>query len=64
MVNNYFFAIMRCIIGLFLNICIGKFFGSYICLCGWLNWAQPVKINLNKKLDPKQKTIQTLNIDA
>ena len=26
--------------------------------------AQPVKINLNKKVDPKQKTIQTINIDA
>ena len=26
--------------------------------------SQPVKIYLNKKLDPKQKTIQTFNIDA
>ena len=26
--------------------------------------SQPVKINLNKKLDPKQKTIQTFNIDG
>ena len=26
--------------------------------------SQPIKINLNKKLDPKQKTIQTFNIDA
>ena len=26
--------------------------------------AQPVKSNLNKKLDPKQKTIQAFNIDA
>ena len=25
--------------------------------------AQPVKIDLNKKLDPKQKTIQIFNID-
>ena len=25
---------------------------------------QPVKLNWNKKLDPKQKTIQALNIDA
>ena len=24
----------------------------------------PVKIDLNKKLDPKQKTIQAFNIDA
>ena len=24
---------------------------------------QPVKIDLNKELDPKQKTIQTFNID-
>ena len=26
--------------------------------------TQPVKKDLNKKLDPKQKTIQTFNIDA
>ena len=26
--------------------------------------AQPVKIHLNKKLDPKEKTIQAFNIDA
>ena len=26
--------------------------------------AQPVKIDLDKKLDPKQKNIQTCNIDA
>ena len=26
--------------------------------------SHPVKIDLNKKLDPTQKTIQTLNIDA
>ena len=26
--------------------------------------SQPVKIDLNKMLDPKQKTIQTFNIDA
>ena len=26
--------------------------------------AQPVKLDLNKKLDPKQKTIQAFNIDA
>ena len=26
--------------------------------------TQPVKIDLNKKLDPKQKTIQIFNIDA
>ena len=29
-----------------------------------LGVSQPIKINLNKKLDPKQKTIQTFNIDA
>ena len=26
--------------------------------------TQPVKLDLNKKLDPKQKTIETFNIDA
>ena len=26
--------------------------------------AQPVKLDLGKKLDPKQNTIQTFNIDA
>ena len=26
--------------------------------------AHPVKIDLNRKLDPKQNTIQALNIDA
>ena len=26
--------------------------------------SHPVKIDLNKKLDPKQKTIQNFNIDA
>ena len=26
--------------------------------------ANPVKIDLNKKLDPKQKTIQAFNIDV
>ena len=26
--------------------------------------SQPVKSNLNKKLDPKEKTIQAFNIDA
>ena len=26
--------------------------------------AHPVKIDLDKKLDPKQKTIQAFNIDA
>ena len=26
--------------------------------------TRPVKIDLNKKLDPKKKTIQTFNIDA
>ena len=26
--------------------------------------SQSVKIDLNKKLDPKQKTIQTFNIDV
>ena len=26
--------------------------------------AQPVKLDLNKKLDPKKKTIQAFNIDA
>ena len=29
-----------------------------------VNKAQPIKMILNKKLDPKQKTIQTFNIDA
>ena len=29
-----------------------------------LSLTQPVKIDLNKKLDPKQKTIQTFNINA
>ena len=28
------------------------------------NAAQPFKLNLNKKLDPKQKTIKAFNIDA
>ena len=27
-------------------------------------YTQPVKIDLKKKLDPKEKTIQTFNIDA
>ena len=27
-------------------------------------FAQPVKLKLNEKLDPKQKTIQAFNIDA
>ena len=27
-------------------------------------WSQPVKTDLDKKLDPKQKTFQTFNIDA
>ena len=26
--------------------------------------TQPVKVDLNKKFDPKQKTIKTFNIDA
>ena len=26
--------------------------------------AHPIKIDLDKKLDPKQKTIQAFNIDA
>ena len=26
--------------------------------------AQTIKMNLNKKLDPKEKTIQTFTIDA
>ena len=26
--------------------------------------SQPIKLNVNKKLDPKQKTIQAFNIDA
>ena len=32
----------------------------------WKNsyFTHPVKIDLNKKLDSKQKTIQTFNIDA
>ena len=29
-----------------------------------VNIAHPVKIDLNRKLDPKQKTIQAFNIDA
>ena len=29
-----------------------------------LHEAKPVKSDLNKKLDPKQKTIQTFNIDV
>lgn len=29
-----------------------------------LTESHPVKIDLNKKLDPKQKTIQAFNIDA
>ena len=29
-----------------------------------LTYTQPVKIDLNKNLDPKQKTIQTFNINA
>ena len=29
-----------------------------------LHFSQPVKIDLNKKLLPKQKTIQTFNFDA
>ena len=29
-----------------------------------LSLTQPVKIDLNKKLDSKQKTIQIFNIDA
>ena len=27
-------------------------------------WSHPAKIDLNKKLNPKQKTIQAFNIDA
>ena len=30
----------------------------------WLPSAQQVKLDLNKKLDPKKKTMQTFNIDA
>ena len=33
----------------------------YLC---FLAPAHPVKLDLNKKLDPKQKTIQAFNIDA
>ena len=29
-----------------------------------ISLAHPVKIELNEKLDPKQKTIQAFNIDA
>ena len=29
-----------------------------------LTHSHPIKIDLNKKLNPKQKTIQTFNIDA
>ena len=45
---------------------------SWICLQGWLSYslgpavyseAQHVKMNSNKKFDPKQKTFQTFNID-
>ena len=39
----------------------------YLCTI-WIGWIcdlpQPVKLNLNKKLNPKQKTIQAFNIDA
>ena len=35
-----------------------------ICICYHTTRAHPVKIDLNKKFDPKQKTIQTFNIDA
>ena len=28
------------------------------------DYTQPIKIDLNKKLESKQKTIQTFNIDA
>ena len=31
---------------------------------GSLSLSQHVKVDLNKKLDPKQKTIQNFNIDA
>ena len=48
-----------------------SFVGQLPCDKSSLHWLdlvtcipQPVKIDLNKKLDPKQKTIQTLNIDA
>ena len=30
----------------------------------WGLFSHPVKIDLNKKLDPKQKTIQAYDIDA
>lgn len=30
----------------------------------WPKSSHPVKKDLNKKLDPKQKTIQAFNIDA
>ena len=30
----------------------------------WGRFSHPAKIDLNKKLDPKQKTIQVFNIDA
>ena len=30
----------------------------------WEQYSHPVKIDVNKKLDSKQKTIQTFNIDA
>ena len=40
------------------------FLSSVVALSILRRTPQPVKSNLNKKLDPKQKTIQAFNIDA
>ena len=39
---------------------------KYIFSSQWFvkSLAQPIKIDLNKELDPKQKAIQAFNIDA
>ena len=40
------------------------FLSSVVALSILRRTPQPIKLNLNKKLDPKQKTIQAFNIDA
>ena len=37
---------------------------AFVCSQPKVTTAQSVKIGLNKKLDPKKKTMQTFNIDA
>ena len=37
---------------------------NYLPNCRRAHCTQPVKLNLNEKLDSKQKTIQIFNIDA